>query len=200
MTPPTTATSWRCPRCDADRAGADTFCGRCGARRPRQEASADQARSIAGLPLGVETTPPEDRPRSFPVRRALILNGVILGAVLLAVIFGRGGGPTAIAFEPPTWRCDGLERTWVATIPAAHSDLRIDWRIGGPVGDARATETITRLALEPYLTSDGSFHVFTSDPDAPECGLDPGPYTMTIRDASSGALVASGDVTLEPRP
>jgi hypothetical protein len=40
--------------------------------------------------------------------------------------------------------------------------------------------------------------VFTDEAGAPECGLAPGTYTMTIRDAASGALVASGDVALEP--
>jgi hypothetical protein len=132
------------------------------------------------------------------VARALVLNGVILGAVVLAVVFGSGGRPTAIAFDPATWRCDGSERTWIATIPAKHTDLRIDWRTGGPVGDARATVSTTRLALEPFLTSEGSMRVFTDETGAPECGLAPGTYTMTIRDAASGALVASGDVALEP--
>ena len=141
---------------------------------------------------------PEDRSRGFPVARALVLNGLLLGAVVLAVVLGSGGGPTAIAFDPAVWRCDGSERAWIATIPAKHTDLRIDWRTGGPVGDVHATEDVTRLALEPYITGDGSVRAFTDEMDAPECGLAPGSYTMTIRDAASGALVASGDVTLEP--
>jgi hypothetical protein len=132
------------------------------------------------------------------VARALILNGVILGAVALAVVFGSGGGPAAIAFDPVPWRCDGSARGWTTTIPAAHPDLQIDWRTGGPVGDVRGTESVTRTSLEPYLAGDGSFHVVTRDRDSPECSLDPGTYTMTIRDAASGALVASGDVELQP--
>jgi hypothetical protein len=114
------------------------------------------------------------------------------------VVFAGNGGPTAITFDPASWRCDGTERAWLASIPAKHADLRLDWRTGGPVGDVRATATTTRLALEPYLTADGSFRVFTSETDAPECSLAPGPYTMTIRDAVSGALVAAGDVVLGP--
>ena len=141
---------------------------------------------------------PDDRSRGFPVARALVLNGVILGAVVLAVVLGSEGGPTSVVFDPAAWRCDGSERAWIATIPARHTDLRIDWRTGGPVGDVRATESVTRLALEPYITGDGSMRVFTDEMDAPECGLEPGIYTMTVRDAASGALVASGDVTLEP--
>jgi hypothetical protein len=132
----------------------------------------------------------------FPVARALILNGVIVGAVILAVVLGGNGGPGVIRFEPATWRCDGTERAWIATIPARATDLRIEWRTGGPVGDVRASVDTPRAALEPFATADGSFRVTTSEPTAPECGLVPGTWTLAVRDASDNALLASGDVVV----
>jgi hypothetical protein len=133
---------------------------------------------------------------SFPVARALILNGVIVAAVILAVVLGGNGGPGVIRFEPATWRCDGSERAWIAAIPAQAADLRIEWRTGGPVGDVRASADTPRAALERFATADGSFRVTTSEPTAPECALTPGTWTLAIRDASDNALLASGDVVL----
>jgi hypothetical protein len=189
MTTPAALEPWRCPRCDADRAAEDDFCGRCGARRPRAEA-APATVEVAGQPAG--------RDGGFPVKRALVLNGIILGAVLLAVAFSSNGRPGTIAFQPAEWRCDGTERAWTAPIPAQASEVRIEWRDGGPEGEVRASSTTTRAALEPYLTLDGSFRVTTTDTTAPECGLDAGEYTMTVRDALSNGLLASGTVVLAP--
>ena len=59
-----------------------------------------------------------------------------------------------------------------------------------------ASTTTTRAALEPYRQADGTFRVSSSGQDAPECGLDPGSYTLTIRDAASNALIASGSIEL----
>jgi hypothetical protein len=194
MTAPADLQPWRCPRCDADRAAVDDFCGRCGARRPRADT----------VPTGVDGAPGEasggapERDGRFPVRRALVLNGIILGAVLLAVAFSSNGRPGTIAFQPAEWRCDGTERAWTAPIPAQASEVRIEWRDGGPEGEVRASSTTTRAALEPYLTLDGSFRVTTTDTTAPECGLDAGEYTMTVRDALSNGLLASGTVVLAP--
>jgi hypothetical protein len=190
MTTPTEGTGapWRCRRCDADRAGEDDFCGRCGARRPVQvpvEPSAAEAPAKGG----------------FPIVRALALNGIILGAVLVAFLLGRGGeGPGTIAVEPGLWRCDGSPRTWVAGIPAQATEVRLDWLTGGPAGQVHASSTTTRVALEPYREADGSFRVTATGSDAPECGLDPGAYTLTIRDAASNALLASGTVELAAAP
>lgn len=184
----TAATHWRCPRCEAERAAEDDFCGRCGARRPILDATGartDEAPAKGG----------------FPVVRALVLNGVILAAVLVAVVLGRGdGGPTTIAFEPSLWRCDGSERTWIAAIPAEDPDLRLDWLAEGPAGQVLASSTTTRAALEPYRQADGTFRVSSSEPEAPECGLLPGSYTLTIRDSASNALVASGTVEIATAP
>lgn len=183
--------SWRCPRCDADRAAEDAFCGRCGARRP----SAQVPVTTGDLATDGAT----GRPAPFPVRRALILNGIILVAVVAAVVLGSGGGsPGAVRFEPAAWRCDGTERAWISQLPARSPDLRIEWLTGGPAGVAQASSTITRLELEPYRQADGAFRVSTSATDGPECGLPPGLYTMAIRDATSNALLASGDVELAP--
>jgi hypothetical protein len=174
---------WTCPRCDSERAAEDDFCGRCGAPRPTL------------TPAGGET--PGARQRDgFPVARALILNGVIVVAVVLAVVLGGNGGPGIVRFEPATWRCDGTERAWIATIPARATDLRIEWRTGGPVGEVRASTGTPREALERYATADGSFRVTTSESTAPECALAPGTWTLAIRDASDNALLASGDVVL----
>ncbi len=189
MTTPAVLDPWRCPRCDADRAAEDDFCGRCGARRPRSDAP---AASVGAAPQRPE------RDGGFPVKRALILNGIILGAVLAAVVFGSNGGPGAITFQPAAWRCDGSERVWTAPIPARAPEIRIEWRVGGPEGEVRASSTTTRATLEPYLTPDGTFRVTTTDTTAPECGLEPGDYTMTLRDADSNALLASGTVELAP--
>jgi hypothetical protein len=189
MTTPAVLEPWRCPRCDADRAAEDDFCGRCGARRPRPDAA----------PTAVEAAPQRpERDGGFPVKRALILNGIILGAVLVAVVFGSNGGPGTITFQPAAWRCDGTERAWTAPIPARALEIRIEWRDGGPEGELRAGSTTTRAALEPYATLDGTFHVTTTETTAPECGLDAGDYTMALRDAASNALLASGAVELAP--
>ncbi len=150
----------------------------------------------SAVPAGAEPPAADARKGNFPVTRALILNGLILGAVLIAVAFGRGGGPMKIVFEPSAWRCDGTERVWIATVPAKALDVRIEWRAGGPEGEIRATTTMPRSALERYLAADGAFHVTTTAQDAPECALDPGRYTLAIRDAASNALLASGDVDL----
>ncbi len=128
--------------------------------------------------------------------RALILNGVIVAAVVIAVVLGGNGGPGVIRFEPAIWRCDGTERTWTATIPARATDLRIEWRTGGPVGELRVSTEVARLVLERFATADGSFRVTSSEPTAPECALAPGTWTLAIRDASDNALLASGDVEL----
>jgi hypothetical protein len=137
----------------------------------------------------------------FPVRRALVLNGIIVGAVLLALVLGRvGGGPTTIAFEPGLWRCDGTERAWIAAIPAKATVVRLDWLTGGPAGEVHATSTTARATLEPYLQPDGTFRVATTATAAPECALAPGSYTLAIRDAASNALIASGIVELAPAP
>lgn len=195
MTTPTggsSATSWRCPRCDADRAAEDDFCGRCGCRRP---VSATEASPTGSSPAA---TPARG---GFPIARALALNGIILGAVLVAFLLGRGDdGPTSIAFEPTLWRCDGSGRTWVAAIPAKAPDVRLDWLTGGPAGQVRASAITSRAALEPYRQADGAFRVTTTESDAPECALDPGTYTLTIRDAASNALLASGTVELAAAP
>lgn len=189
--PPSSAAGpWTCLRCDAERAAEDVFCGRCGARRTSSAAGAS-----AAVPTEVEA--PGARKRDgFPVARALILNGVIVVAVILAVILGGNGGPGVIRFEPATWRCDGTERAWIATLPASATELRIEWRTGGPVGEIRASANTERSALERFATADGSFHVTTSEPTAPECSLAPGTWTLAIRDASDNALLASGDVVL----
>jgi hypothetical protein len=183
------ARPWRCPRCEAARAAEDDFCGRCGARRPPEavrdpDAAADDAAAAKG---------------GFPVVRALALNGIVLGAVVVALVLGRsGGGPTTITFEPTSWRCDGSARTWIAAIPESAEDVRLDWMTGGPVGSVRATSTIATLALDLYRQTDGTYRVTTTATDSPECGLDPGPYTLAIRDAASNALLASGNVELVP--
>jgi hypothetical protein len=189
MTTPAVLEPWRCPRCDADRAAEDDFCGRCGARRPRTEAAPAS---------GEGATQPAGRDGGFPVKRALVLNGIILGAVLLAVVFSSNGRPGTITFQPSAWRCDGTERAWTAPIPAQASEVRIEWRDGGPEGEVRASSTTTRAALEAYLTPDGTFRVTTTETTAPECGLDAGEYTMTLRDALSNGLLASGTVVLAP--
>ena len=189
MTAPAVLEPWRCPRCDADRAAEDDFCGRCGARRPREDAAA---------PSVEEAPEPPGRGGGFPVKRALVLNGIILAAVVLAVVFSGNGRPGTITFEPGAWRCDGTERSWAAPIPAQASEVRIDWRDGGPEGEVRASATTTRAALEPYLTPDGTFRVTTTDASAPECALAAGEYTMTLRDALSNGLLASGTVVLAP--
>jgi hypothetical protein len=178
---------WRCARCDADRAADDTFCGRCGSRRP--------------VDTGAATPASRERWQRFPIVRALALNGVIVGAVVLAIALGRGnGGPSTIAFEPATWRCDGSDRAWIATLPASAFDVRLDWMTGGPAGDVRATSTVALVALETSRQPDGRYRVVTTSQDAPECGLEAGPYTMAIRDAASNALLASGSVDLAARP
>lgn len=172
---------WQCPGCGSARAAEDGFCARCGTRRPETEPEGHLAK------------------RGFPVLRALVLNGIIIGVVLVALVFGRpGGGPTVITFEPAAWRCDGSARTWIAVIPASAADVRLDWMIGGTVGDIRATSTTARAALDPDPRQDGQFRVTSTDPAAPECGLAPGGYTLAIRDAVSGVLVASGSVDLAP--
>ncbi len=180
---PPVAGPWTCPRCNSVRAAGDDFCGRCGARRPAPAPTAGEGSS----------EPTRD---GFPVARALILNGVIVAAVVIAVVLGGNGGPGAIGFEPTTWRCDGTERSWTATIPARATDLRIEWRTGGPVGELRASTAIARQALERFAVADGSFRVTSSEPTAPECALTPGTWTLAIRDASDNALLASGNVEL----
>ncbi len=190
------ASSWRCPRCDADRVAEDDFCGRCGCRRPVPVA--DEAAPAGASPAETAATAGKG---GFPIARALALNGIILGAVLVAFLLGRGGdGPTTIAFEPTLWRCDGSGRTWVAAIPAKAPDVRLDWLTGGPVGQVLASSTTSRAALEPYRQVDGTFRVTATESDAPECGLDPGSYTLTIRDAASNVLIASGIVDLAAEP
>ena len=189
MTPPTIPEPWRCPRCAAERTADDDFCGRCGARRPRSDAAAASVEGAARRP---------ERDGGFPVKRALILNGIILGAVLAAVVFSSNGGPGTITFQPAAWRCDGSDRTWTAPIPARALEIRIEWRDGGPEGELRTSSTITRAVLEPYLTPDGSVHVTTTDVTTPECALAAGDYTMALRDAASNALLASGNVELVP--
>ncbi len=155
---------------------------------------------MASLPVAAPGAPAASG--SFPVVRTLILNGFIVVAVVVAILLGsRDGGPTTIAFEPATWHCDGTERAWIATIPARAADLRLDWMTGGPAGEVRATMSTTRAALEAYLQADGSFRVTTTAIDAaaaPECALEPGTYTLAVRDAGSGSLVASGRVDLGP--
>jgi hypothetical protein len=192
MTTPAVLDPWRCPRCDAGRAAEDDFCGRCGARRPRPDAA-----STASVPSEAAPQRPE-RDGGFPVRRALVLNGIILGAVLVAVVFSSNGGPGTITFDPVAWRCDGTERAWTAPIPARALEIRIEWRAGGPEGELRASSTTTRDALETFRSPDGTFHVTTTETTAPECGLDAGEYTMALRDAASNALLASGTVELAP--
>ena len=183
--PSPAAGPWTCRRCGAERVAEDDFCGRCGARRT----------SSTAWPATGEA--PGTRARDgFPVARALILNGVIVVAVVIAVILGGNGGPGVIRFEPTTWRCDGTERAWAATIPARATELRIEWRTGGPAGEIRASVDTQRSALERFATADGSFFVTTSEPTAPECALSPGTWTLAIRDASDNALLASGDVVL----
>jgi hypothetical protein len=189
MTTPTVPDPWRCPRCDADRAAEDDFCGRCGARRPGLDTGSASVEAAPHRP---------ERDGGFPVKRALILNGIILVAVLAAVAFSSNGGPGGITFQPAAWRCDGTERAWTAPIPARAPEIRIEWRVGGPEGAVRASSTTTRATLEPYLTPDGAFRVTTTDATAPECALDAGRYTMAVRDAASNALLASGDVELAP--
>jgi len=133
--------------------------------------------------------------------RALALNGIIIGTVLVALLLGRGGdGPTTIEFAPGLWRCDGTERSWTAAIPAEALDIRLDWMTGGPAGEVRASSMTNRNVLEPYRQPDGTFRVVTAAADAPECGLAPGTYTLAIRDAASNALLASGTVELAPAP
>ena len=189
MTTPAVLEPWRCPRCDADRAAEDDFCGRCGARRPRPDAASPPVEAASQRP---------ERDGGFPVKRALILNGIVLGAVLVAVVFGSNGGPGTVTFQPAAWRCDGTERAWTAPIPARALEIRIEWRDGGPEGELRASSTTTRAALEPYGTPDGTFRVTTTETTAPECGLEAGDYTMALRDAASNALLASGTVELAP--
>ncbi|HEX6945026.1 MAG TPA: hypothetical protein VF196_02465, partial [Casimicrobiaceae bacterium] len=113
----------------------------------------------------------QERSSGFPVRRALVLNGIILAAVVLAVMLGGGGGPGAIRFEPGVWRCDGTERAWIAAIPAGALALRIEWLTGGPAGTVQASSATTRVELEAYRQADGAFRVTTTATDAPECGL-----------------------------
>ncbi len=187
--PPSAAPGpWRCPRCGSDRDAADAFCGQCATRRPTSTGPDAE--------VGADTT--AGRPAGFPVRRALILNGIVLGAVLIAVMFSRDAGPGTIAFVPASWRCDGTERAWTAAIPAAHESLAIEWRSGGPEGGIRTRFATTRTALETYRQPDGTFRVAATETDAPECSLPPDRYTMVVRDAVSNALVASGDVELAP--
>jgi hypothetical protein len=194
MTTPAVPDRWRCPRCDADRAAEDDYCGRCGARRLRADTTPPAVEGASGAAPGGAP----DHGGGFPVKRALILNGIILAAVLAAVVFGSNGGPGTITFQPAAWRCDGTERAWTAPIPARALEIRIEWRDGGPEGELRAGSTTTRAAFEPYVTPDGTFRVATTDTTAPECGLDAGEYTMALRDAASNALLASGIVELAP--
>lgn len=179
---PATASPWTCPRCGSARAGDDQFCGRCGQHR--------RVPPAGPAPAGAQ------RRDGVPVVRALILNGVIVAAVILAVVMGSNGGPATIRFEPATWRCDGTERAWTAMIPARATDLRIEWRTGGPVGELRASTETPRQSLERFATADGSFRVTSSDPTAPECALAPGTWTLAVRDTADNALLASGDVVL----
>ncbi len=185
VTPSPTPGPWRCPQCGSDRDAADTFCGRCATRRPTNR----------DVVAGPET--PAERPAGFPLRRALILNGIVIGVVVIAVLFSGSGGPGPIGFEPSRWRCDGTERVWTASIPAEHEDVVIEWRSGGPEGLLRTGTTTSRTRLEAYRQPDGTFRVTTNDPAAPECSLPPDRYTMVVRDAGSNALVALGDVELE---
>ncbi len=180
---PSPAGPWACPRCGSERTAGDDYCGRCGARRAITLSTPDQTSRAA-------------KRDGFPVARALILNGVILVAVILAVVLGGNGGPGVIGFEPSIWRCNGSERTWTAMIPARSTDLLVEWRTNGPVGELRATTETSRQALERFAMADGSFRVTTSEPGAPECGLTPGTWTLAIRDASDNALLAAGDVVL----
>lgn len=182
MTSSPTSGPWRCPRCGSERDAADAFCGRCATRRPAAAAAA----------VGVE----KGRSSNFPVRRALILNGIILSTVVVAVLFSRNEGPGAIVFEPGRWLCDGSERAWVAAIPATHEDLLIEWRSGGPEGALRTGSTASRTALEAYRQADGAFRVTTTETAEPECRLPPDRYTLVLRDATSNVLVATGDVEL----
>ena len=108
MTTPAALEPWRCPRCDADRAAEDDFCGRCGARRPRPDPASASVEAAPHRP---------ERDGGFPVKRALILNGIILVAVLAAVVFSSNGGPGTITFQPAAWRCDGTR----ARLDGAHS-------------------------------------------------------------------------------
>jgi hypothetical protein len=182
---PDPAGCWTCPGCGADRAADDAFCGRCGARRLSPAAGG----SVAAPGHGSS------------VRRALVLNGVVVGAVLLAVALGANGGPASISFEPATWRCDGTPRVWAASIPERATELRVEWRLGGPEGELVGSTTTTRLALEAFAGADGTLRVPASGSTQPECALAPGTYTMAIRDVAGNALLATGDVVLaEPSP
>ncbi len=182
---------WRCPVCGSQRTADDDFCGRCGSPRPVPDETGTGSQ---------ESVPPEDAAKGrFPVMRALVLNGIVIGAVILVFLLGRrDGGPTTVTFVPGLWRCDGTERAWIASVPASAIDVRLDWMTGGPAGEVHATSTTSRIALEAYRQADGTFRVSSTDTDAPECGLDAGTYTLAIRDAASNALLASGTVEMAP--
>jgi hypothetical protein len=200
---------WRCPGCGSDRDAVDAFCGRCATPRPpggslpvdqspqagapaqsHHDAQADAHPSALG---GAE----RERSSSFPLRRALILNGIVIGAVVGIVLLSRSpAGSPVITFEPLTWRCDGTERAWLADIPASHPNLLVEWRSGGPDGTVRDISSTTRLALEAFQTPGGPFRVTTTSRTSPECGLPAGTYALVLRDLDLGVVVASGDVAI----
>jgi hypothetical protein len=163
--------------------------------RPADEAAQPEA-WVAPVPRVHPDTPPARSP-GFPLKRALILNGILVGAVVGLVLVGRSPtGSAMITFEPGTWRCDGTERAWVADIPGSHANLLVEWRSGGPDGAVRSVSSTTRLALEPFQVPGDPFRVTTSSRTGPECGLPPGTYTLVLRDLDLGVVVASGNVTL----
>jgi hypothetical protein len=129
-----------------------------------------------------------------------VLSGVLIIAVIIAVLVGHGrqAGPGTITVEPATWRCDGSERAWIAAIPASDPDLVVELRTGGVDGWVVVATPVARDSLEPYRQADGTFRVVSADAAAPECAQPAGRYGLVLRDVATGGTVASGDVSLEP--
>lgn len=182
--------AWTCTVCGSARPASDDFCGMCGASAPR------------GPVAQVTEAAPDTAPRSAttPLVRMAALGGVLLVAVIVAEVVGGGSkaGPGTITVEPPTWRCDGSERAWTATIPASAPELVVELRSGGADGPVVVATPVARDSLEPYRRADGTYRVASKDPGAPECEQPAGRYALVLRDVSTGGTVASGGLTLEP--
>jgi hypothetical protein len=204
---------WTCPGCGDERAAADDFCGRCGRPRPRSEAvqwarepgsggleadpDVEERRSADLLAEEQAAEQAARRDRSLTIRRALVLNVVLVVAVVGAVLFGRGAGPAAIDFDPASWRCGASPHAWTASLPGAAEDLRVEWRRGGVDGPVASSLPVARAELEVHRAVDGRYRVPSDAIGTPECELAPGTWTMAVVDASTGQSVATGALIVD---
>jgi hypothetical protein len=173
-------------------ATAEQYCSGCGKARDPGSAYC----SGCGRRFDPPPSPVAAKPSTTGGNGVLLITiGVVIIAIVGAIWFLNTS--PSIAFSPNTIRCDGTQRVMTMRIPTDIATITVEMRRDSANGALVESDSQPVSAFSSYETSPGNYRIETTTYDAWECRQSPGRYTMVMRDAATGRVLASGDFSID---